>query len=161
MRMDSDGVHFRLLCCELVPALPLGRESWAFDERVLGSSEFVAALQAHDLEQRGSHVPPPSETTLPALLQEVADRWRFAVAVDMALTAASHAHLESFAPSRSRIVRIVSTSSNPLLAFETALRASSGRTENRAIPFALRSPGGASRSARQFFNRLLRDRVGR
>lgn len=49
-------------------------------ELVLGSNEFVAALQAHEIEQRSLRIPVPSETSIPTLLQEVATRWRIPVA---------------------------------------------------------------------------------
>ncbi len=72
--LQGGGLRRSRRGCEVVASLPLGRESWAFDERVLGSSEFVAALQDHEIEKRSLRVPALSETTIPELLQDIAAR---------------------------------------------------------------------------------------
>jgi hypothetical protein len=63
-----------------VGALARGRERWAFDERVLGSSEFVARLQSEEraTAERTSGVEWPAATLAP-LVRAVALRLRLSV----------------------------------------------------------------------------------
>lgn len=59
--------------CDVTDSIASGREGWAFDERVLGSSDFVRALQQHELEPRPPVGPPrPPFEILPGLIDRVA-----------------------------------------------------------------------------------------
>jgi putative transposase len=82
-RGDLDGGGLRRSCAgwEAVSTLSRGRERWAFDERILGSSAFVTQVQ--------SRQPPRTEVvvraerpaaTLACLLQAVAQRMHVSVA---------------------------------------------------------------------------------
>lgn len=74
---------------ERVKALRRGRERWAADERVLGSSEFVEAIwrEAETLERKGARTPAAgSAACLDALVHRVAQHSGLTVA---ALTAGS------------------------------------------------------------------------
>jgi putative transposase len=60
--------------CEVVAMLVRGRERWACDERVLGSSDFVAQLQAEELAKRHPLRPPaPVHETLARIVSVVAE----------------------------------------------------------------------------------------
>jgi putative transposase len=56
-------------------ALQRGRESWAFDERILGSGTFVEAVLAqHELAASTKTTGPGAAAFLPQLIERVADR---------------------------------------------------------------------------------------
>jgi len=59
--------------CAVVAALERGRERWAFDERVLGSSDFVRRRQTEELAARQAVRPPqPGHEIRPRLVVAVA-----------------------------------------------------------------------------------------
>ena len=59
--------------CDVVATLARGRERWAFDERVLGSSDFVLHLQEEELARRQwGRRPRPRGDTLPRIVRAVA-----------------------------------------------------------------------------------------
>jgi len=66
---------------QLVPKLARGRERWAFDERVLGRSEFVAALS---VQSEARHSPAATsvdvDTFIRDVLSQVAVQWGLQIA---------------------------------------------------------------------------------
>jgi putative transposase len=72
--LEGGGLRRSTAAWEFVTKLTRGRERWAFDERVLGGSEFVAAV----LHRVGAHVPPrvhDATDLIERLCQQVAERF--------------------------------------------------------------------------------------
>ena len=60
---------------EALPRITRGREGWAFDERVLGSSAFVEATLATTDDSSTRRPAPPDPAVIDDLCNEVARRW--------------------------------------------------------------------------------------
>ena len=69
--LDGNGLRRSRDGWQLVPTLDRGREEWEFDERILGSSQFVAQVLDQVADQRLSP-PVDTEALLGKLCQEVA-----------------------------------------------------------------------------------------
>jgi REP element-mobilizing transposase RayT len=72
--LNGGGLRRSRRGCDVVDALARGREQWAFDERVLGSSDFVLRLQSEALARdQGGPPPRPAAEALPRIVSAVAD----------------------------------------------------------------------------------------
>jgi putative transposase len=73
--LQGGGLHRSHGVWEAQGAIPRGRESWAFDERILGRSDFVEAVLAQHAPAGSTKTNGPrAEALLPQLMERVADR---------------------------------------------------------------------------------------
>jgi hypothetical protein len=73
--LEGGGLRRSAGVWEALDQVSRGREGWAFDERVLGSSAFVQEVVGRNQELPDCRPTPPDRTAIDQLCMELAHRW--------------------------------------------------------------------------------------